>query len=531
MNELLRKAIDLDEDEKVEEAVELYRQVLKREPDSIAAQHRLGVALTRLRKMEEAETMFRQVLQRCPHHIEAHLSLGICLLQNGDAEGAYTQFKFVVQVAPNWPGGHANMGNALLKLQRAEEAVASYQRSLDITPSASVYVAQSNVFMMLGDFEKAMSMVRQALELDPHDADLIALLGRHHSVSGEIDQAAECFRRVSEIDALNIDAINQNGELLLELGRIEEAEAQFRKILDADPDQPLALLNLTLTLRARGQTDQAEEFLQRALEVNPSSAEWFDQAVRRLICVGRVEEATRFLDKWLELAPDNPIAHHLRAACTGSHTGTRASNDYVRAEFDRFATHFEWKLRALRYCGPELVEAAMAKHVPADGPQLDILDAGCGTGLCADILRSRARKLVGVDLSEGMIAGAAVRDVYDELVTAELTSWLAEQTSRFDLIVSADLLIYFGDVTLFVEVAAQALKQDGKLIFTVEELSGSSQDIGFQLNSSGRYSHTERHLRGALAKAGLVMVSVETHKLRTEHFKPVTGLVCVAVAI
>jgi tetratricopeptide (TPR) repeat protein len=175
MHELLRKAIDLHEDENIEEAVELYRQVLKKEPDSITAQHRLGVALTSLRQMEEAATAFRHVLQRCPHHIEAQLNLGICLLENGDAEGACRQFKFVVQVAPNWPGGHAHLGNALLKLQRAGEAATSYQRSLDITPSAGIYGPQSNVFMILGDLEQAMSTVRQALELDPNDGRYFCL--------------------------------------------------------------------------------------------------------------------------------------------------------------------------------------------------------------------------------------------------------------------------------------------------------------------------------------------------------------------
>ena len=53
-----------------------------------------------------------------------------------------------------------------------------------------------------------------------------------------------------------------------------------------------------------------------------------------------------------------------------------------------------------------------------------MLDAGCGTGLCGPLIAPYARRLVGVDLSERMLAQARARDVYDELVKGELTAYL-----------------------------------------------------------------------------------------------------------
>ena len=41
----------------------------------------------------------------------------------------------------------------------------------------------------------------------------------------------------------------------------------------------------------------------------------------------------------------------------------------------------------------------------------DVLDAGCGTGLCGPGLRGRAGRLVGVDLSPEMLKRAAGRGV------------------------------------------------------------------------------------------------------------------------
>ena len=75
---------------------------------------------------------------------------------------------------------------------------------------------------------------------------------------------------------------------------------------------------------------------------------------------------------------------------------------------------------------------------------LDVLDAGCGTGLCGPLVAPYARRLTGVDLSAGMLAQAKEKNVYDALMKGELTEYLRDSREAFDLIVSADTLVYFG---------------------------------------------------------------------------------------
>ena len=53
---------------------------------------------------------------------------------------------------------------------------------------------------------------------------------------------------------------------------------------------------------------------------------------------------------------------------------------------------------------------------------LEVLDAGCGTGLAAPLLGPYARRLVGVDLSGAMLEQARALPQYDELVE-ELTKF------------------------------------------------------------------------------------------------------------
>src|SRR4029450_3384975 len=102
----------------------------------------------------------------------------------------------------------------------------------------------------------------------------------------------------------------------------------------------------------------------------------------------------------------------------------RASDAYIEKTFDSFAASFDSKLAKLSYRAPELITEMLKRPGLPPSKSLDILDAGCGTGLCGPLLAPYARRLVGVDLSERMLAQARTRGVYDELVKGELTAYL-----------------------------------------------------------------------------------------------------------
>ena len=122
-----------------------------------------------------------------------------------------------------------------------------------------------------------------------------------------------------------------------------------------------------------------------------------------------------------------------------------------------------------------------------------------------------------------MIAHARARNVYDELVKRELTSYLRDATEAFDAIVSADTLVYFGPLEDVVTAAGNALRPGGRLIFTVEELA-SGRDVGYSLSPTGRYCHTRAYVERVVADASLRSEIVQA-ELRLEAGDPVAGLV------
>ena len=230
------------------------------------------------------------------------------------------------------------------------------------------------------------------------------------------------------------------------------------------------------------------------------------------------------LKEWLRYDPNNPVAHHMVSALSGEDTPVRASDDYVRSVFDKFATTYDDDLRQLGYQGPQLIAEAVLEELGAREHELVVLDAGCGTGLCGPSLRPISRQLVGVDLSTEMIEHARELKLYDEVVASELTDYLIHHTNSFDLIVAADTFNYFGALEPLLTAAASALRPKGLLIFTLEQAGASAPVADYCLHPHGRYSHTEEYVRRCAMGCNLTTHSMESVTLRTERGQPVIGL-------
>jgi predicted TPR repeat methyltransferase len=93
---------------------------------------------------------------------------------------------------------------------------------------------------------------------------------------------------------------------------------------------------------------------------------------------------------------------------------TAKDNLSLKEAYDRWSHKYDAHVTSFGYQIPAVACGLFSRHVaPSAGP---VLDAGAGTGLMGELLDILGyRDQVGIDLSEGMLAGAARRGVYAEL--------------------------------------------------------------------------------------------------------------------
>ncbi|MDQ3831821.1 MAG: tetratricopeptide repeat protein, partial [Candidatus Tectomicrobia bacterium] len=364
-----------------------------------------------------------------------------------------------------------------LRLQQGgqvEAAAQLYARILEKAPSHvdALHFLGLATFQ-LGDGEAAVHLIRRAIALKPD------FVGAHNNLGNVLKHlqrsadAAQAYRRVIELDPQNADAYNNLGALLRSEGRAAEAEAALRRALELAPQHADAFHNLGNVLVELQRDDEAADMYIQASRLRPYNAENYLRLARALYGLRRERDALMVYEKWLAVEPDSCEAQHMVAAASGRAVPGRASDAYVQHTFDRFAESFDAVLKRLEYRAPQLLVDSVVKGLGEAQGQLDVLDAGCGTGLCGILLKAWARRLVGVDLSPKMVEKARLREVYDHLVVDELTVYLSQHRAAFDLVVSADTLCYFGDLTAVVSAAAASLRPTGRLGFTLERAEES----------------------------------------------------------
>jgi predicted TPR repeat methyltransferase len=417
----------------------------------------------------------------------------------------------------------------LQKVGRLEAADELYRRISAVAPDyPEAWHFRGIVVFQLGRLSEAETLIRRAVELAPAYPDAHNNLGNVLQHQKRTEEAVTCYERAIALQPDLADAYNNLGNALQQQKRHDEAIVFYERAIALRPEMADAHLNLGKALEALELMDKALTAYRQAVMLRPFHYDSYRRLGSALYGWGRIDEAADVYRKWLSLEPDNPVAAHLLAACTGREVPARASDAAVRTIFESFADSFDEVLERLQYRAPVLVAQAAAEAIGAPEARLDILDAGCGTGLCAEHVKPFARRLVGVDLSLEMLKRAGVRRLYDELILGELTAFVGAVPDAWDLVVSADTLVYFGDLAAAMTAAHRGLRAHGHLVFTLERAHDDDAPLGYRINPHGRYSHTEAYVRRALAAARLEARQITHVHLRLELKKPVEGLLVVA---
>jgi predicted TPR repeat methyltransferase len=432
--------------------------------DEVAALLAEGEAHREAGNLAAAGAAYLRIMASDPRHSEAQYRLGMVSLARGQPRAALGLLRQAVCSSPENVAYRVGLGEALLRA---------------------------------GDVAEAAASLAQALAVEPHHGDAVRLLD-------EARRADELLPRAAPSAPVRLTPVSAGRAV----PGLDGDEAPFEAAID---------LVTEATLGSAG----------RVLAKDPTAESDFLNWAKSFAHRGDLARAVELYETLLNIDPSNPLAAHMLAAAKGSHELPRAADGYVMGLFDDFASRFDKNLADLGYQAPQLAAALVAK-LASDRGALDIVDLGCGTGLCGPLLRPHARRLVGVDLSPNMLGKARERGAYDELVTAEITGFLANCGERFDLVVSTDVLIYFGRLEGAIAGMAGVLRPGGMIVLSLERLASGDAAGEIKLNPHGRYSHSEAHVGAAMAGAGLDIAALERVILRKELGAPVEGLLVAA---
>jgi len=355
---------------------------------------------------------------------------------------------------------------------------------------------------------------------DPSSVQSWQTLGEAIGNQRRPEEAIECFRRAISLKPDLPMPYYALGVTLGHLGRVAEAIDALKSAVRLRPEFPEALTLLGTNLVGLGKLFEGIQSLLAATELVPTDLVAHVELARAYELAHRPRDAAKTLEQILKIFPDNEKLKFHLASLTGENAPAAAPPALMAAVFDRYAQAFDQHLTGrLQYRSPQLLNDAILQTGVKGS--LDVLDLGCGTGLCGEQIRPIARTLAGIDLSPAMIEKARERGIYDHLEVGEVVAGLRAKSAAYDLLVAGDVLCYFGDLAALFGAAASALRAGGLFAFSVE----ASDAPGWMLRPSCRYAHHPDYLRQIASQAGFEVVALGPIIARIEDGKDISGLV------
>lgn len=162
------------------------------------------------------------------------------------------------------------------------------------------------------DFEKAISLFKQAQELDPVSVRALRGEGAVLLVQEHFSEALSCFQQALKLKTKDSKTLSGLGMVKMRLGQPEQAYSHFLTALEIEPYQLVTILQLVDCCYTIGQYDQLEKVLRNYLSSRPEDLNMHFCLAGCLFKQGKLDEAAQLNDKVLKEQPLHSGAVELR---------------------------------------------------------------------------------------------------------------------------------------------------------------------------------------------------------------------------
>lgn len=284
-------------------AARKFQEVIRLDPNVVAAHANLGVVLVSLARYDEAITQYHIALAEAPGDPALRLNLGLAYYKKGDFAAAAAQFAALHKVNPRdvriatllsnsfVPLGLASqaaalleplekdnaenldlewaLGNALIQTGRTVDGLRRVQKVADKGNNAEAYQLAANLSIGLTFFDQARRDAEAVLRLNPNAAKAHVVLGMIEDFAGNEKNAQEEYRKALEIDPKDNQARLQLANAFLIDRKLDEARQEVDRALAMEPGSLVARYELARIERAKGDLQAALKDLEAISQQDP----------------------------------------------------------------------------------------------------------------------------------------------------------------------------------------------------------------------------------------------------------------------
>lgn len=502
-------------------------RALELQPTDARLHNNLANAYKKLRADDQAIQHYQQALKLDPNYAQAHNNLAAIYALQDNFQQALHHYRLAVHAEPDFTAAHYNLGLLLLKNNQLTAAKTQFNNVLTLNPDhteAQFYIGVLALDAM--DLEQAEQAFQNVLLMNDEHLDALINLGVIALKQDKGQIAIDYFTQALALDNNNLDARNNLAATFIHNDRFENALMHYDVLLQHDPHHIEYLYNAGVAQMALGHLPEATTLFEKIVTQQDDHFAALNNLAAIHIRLGRRDKAIILLEHAIAANPRDDASQFMLNALTGGEKIPDACPTYVSNLFNNYALYYDQHVQGpLSYSLPHLIGRVLHQlnitHVK------HAIDLGCGTGLCGVVLHEICEQLTGVDIAAKMLAQAKSKDIYDQLVEAELIDFLQQNKQDYELAVAADVLPYLGELDTLFAAIHQRLTSDGLFIFTHE----ISDNQPWQLQDSARFSHHPDYIKGLCSQQGFKLIYQEKVVARQQNGQALYVVLYVAQAL
>jgi tetratricopeptide (TPR) repeat protein len=205
-------------------AAEHLRQAIAERPDHAAAHSGLGMALMGLRRSDEAADQFKRAIALDPRNAEARAGLGQALAEKGNFDAAIHQYRMALNLDPRRAEVHEHLGFAYLGLHQEGEARREFEQAIYLAPRSPDSLIELARFDAASSQPlRALGRLSRAAHSRPNDPKICWLKAEVLHGQGALGMAESLLRQAIDLDPENAESHARMALFLEEQGRSREA--------------------------------------------------------------------------------------------------------------------------------------------------------------------------------------------------------------------------------------------------------------------------------------------------------------------
>ena len=283
--------------------------------------------------VDQAIAIYDEMIRLDPESPKAYLRRGYAWVVRQDFDKAIADYDTAICIDPDSAGPYLLRGTAWKELKRFDYALADVNEAIRLDPKfRNAYLHRALIWGQTQEFDKGLADCDEAIRLDPSYAPSYSERGCIRMSKGNLTLALADFDEAIRLDPNDAISYGNRGCVYVEQKKTELAFADFVESIRLNPNYPKPYYNRSLIHHSRSEWDLAIRDCNEAIRLEPTKASIYYCRGRSFQLKGDNLQAIADFDKVLGLTPDDFNAYvHRGTAWANRNRWTDAISDFSNA--------------------------------------------------------------------------------------------------------------------------------------------------------------------------------------------------------